>query len=389
METNGTQPRDGILDPQDSETVSLPPELEALDRWAANPNDPAAFEAAMAALAPGGNPDDLATARTALVMAANEQTRESVRAQLREWMADQKPLPPAASFRAAAQISDPMPRPILAAAGMGGALLAEGAVCLLSGAGGTAKSTLAATLALDVAHGGELVNPDGMDGLAKGFSRLFDVRPGPVMIASYEDPAGVVTWRLRELAHARSAAAGVLERVHVAHMAGLPLYGPHSLYTARPEPLRGWAHLWAAADRIRPALVIVDPALGAYTGEANHLAAVREFMSALASEASARGCGVLVVAHSNKAARARDNDDPFDPGHVGGAGAWADADRGVLTLTGRSDDRTLAVAKANWGRAYVKTQLAPMANDAGALIGFNADPDGWTASTGAKTTTAN
>ena len=144
-----------------------------------------------------------------------------------------------------------------------------------------------------------------------------------------------------------------------------------------------------AADRIRPALVIVDPALGAYTGEANHLAAVREFMSALASEASARGCGVLVVAHSNKAARARDNDDPFDPGHVGGAGAWADADRGVLTLTGRSDDRTLAVAKANWGRAYVKTQLAPMANDAGALIGFNADPDGWTASTGAKTTTAN
>ena len=36
---------------------------------------------------------------------------------------------------------------------MSGAILSEGAVCLLSGAGGAAKSTLATTLALDVASG--------------------------------------------------------------------------------------------------------------------------------------------------------------------------------------------------------------------------------------------
>ena len=45
----------------------------------------------------------------------------------------------------ASNITDPLPRPILRAAGMSGAVLAEGAVCLLSGAGGAAKSTLATT----------------------------------------------------------------------------------------------------------------------------------------------------------------------------------------------------------------------------------------------------
>ena len=257
---------------------------------------------------------------------------------------------------------------------MSGAVLAEGAVCLLSGAGGAAKSTLATTLALDVAYGGDLA--DGADGMGKGFSGLFDVRPGPVMVASYEDPAGVSGWRLRELARARGATDAALGRIHVAHTAGLPLYGPtdNGLYNARPEPMRGWAHLWAAADIIRPALVVIDPALDAYTGDPNNLAAVREFVSALGAEAAARSCGVLLVAHSRKAARGKDSD-PFDPGQVGGVGAWADAARGVLTLTGQGDNRTLAIAKANWGRAFVLAQLAPVSNDAGALIGF--DTDGW------------
>ena len=65
------------------------------------------------------------------------------------------------------------------------------------------------------------------------------------------------------------------------------------------------------------------------------------------------------MAHSRKAARGKDSD-PFDPGQVGGVGAWADAARGVLTLTGQGDNRTLAIAKANWGRAFVLAQLAPV-----------------------------
>ena len=73
---------------------------------------------------------------------------------------------------------------------MSGTVLAEGEVCLLNGAGGAAKSTLATTLALDVGYGGELADPYKADGMGRGFSGLFEVRPGPVMMASYEDPAG-------------------------------------------------------------------------------------------------------------------------------------------------------------------------------------------------------
>ena len=369
--------RDGILDPRASESVAKPPEIEAFDRWAAEPDNLAAWEAARRWLAhTAGDVDEaLDVARTALLLAHAGPERERARRELLDLLDDRRPLAASAHFRPAATITDPLPRPILRAAGMSGAVLADGAVCLLSGAGGAAKSTLATTLALDMAYGGQLVDPDRGGGMGTGFSGLFDVRPGPVMVASYEDPAGVLSWRLKDLARARGAEDAVRNRVHVAHMVGMPLYGPTESYNARPEPLRGWAHLWAAADIIRPALVVIDPALDAYTGDPNNLAAVREFVSALGAEAAARSCGVLLVAHSRKAARGKDSD-PFDPGQVGGVGAWADAARGVLTLTGQGDNRTLAIAKANWGRAFVLAQLAPVSNDAGALIGFDG-PDGW------------
>ena len=370
--------RDGILDPRASEPVAKPPEIEAVDRWAAEPDNLAAWEAARRWLAhAAGDVDDVMdVARTALLLAPDGPERERARRELLDLLDDRRPLPASAHFRPAATITDPLPRPILRAAGMSGAVLADGAVCLLSGAGGAAKSTLATTLALDMAYGGQLVDPDRGGGMGTGFSGLFDVRPGPVMVGSYEDPAGVLSWRLKDLARARGAEDAVRNRVHVAHMVGMPLYGPTESYNARPEPLRGWAHLWAAADIIRPALVVIDPALDAYTGDPNNLAAVREFVSALGAEAAARSCGVLLVAHSRKAARGKDAD-PFDPGQVGGVGAWADAARGVLTLTGQGDNRTLAIAKANWGKAFVLAQLAPVSNDAGALIGFDG-PDGWT-----------
>ena len=61
---------------------------------------------------------------------------------------------------------------------MSGAVLAEGAVCLLSGAGGAAKSTLATTLALDVAYGGELADR-GPTGWARGSLACSTCGPGP------------------------------------------------------------------------------------------------------------------------------------------------------------------------------------------------------------------
>ena len=54
----------------------------------------------------------------------------------------------------------------------------------------------------------------------------------------------------------------------------------------------------------------------------------------------------MLVAHSRRAVKGADAD-PYDPGQVGRVGAWADAARGVLTLTGQEDERTLAISKAN------------------------------------------
>ena len=50
--------RDGILDSHPSERVKMPPELAAFDRWGADPNDLAKWEAAMAALAPAAGADN-------------------------------------------------------------------------------------------------------------------------------------------------------------------------------------------------------------------------------------------------------------------------------------------------------------------------------------------
>ena len=50
--------RDGILDSHPSERVKMPPELAAFDRWDADPNDLAKWEAAMAALAPAAGADN-------------------------------------------------------------------------------------------------------------------------------------------------------------------------------------------------------------------------------------------------------------------------------------------------------------------------------------------
>ena len=369
---------DRIHEPESETPVVLPPEIEAalhaarkFDAYATSQNWQALKER-LDAVRPAAEDSDLVEL---VKMAVSESwERESALRHLDALLERRRPPTPEQTFRPVSAITDALPRPILRAKGLSGAVLAEGAVCLLSGAGGSAKSTLAGTIALDVAYGGDSVD----EHMASGFSRLFDVRSGGVLIGSYEDPAAFVSWRLRHLAEARDAPDGVLDRIQVAHMAGLPLYGPSDssggLYTARPERLRGWTHLWESAEKNGARLVIIDPALDAYVGEGNNLAAVREFVSALGAEARRLRCGVLLVAHSNKDAR-RGND-PFDPGQVGGASAWTDAARAVLTLTGSADERKLAIAKANWGRAFVLANLLQVERDA-ALVGFDADPAGW------------
>ena len=124
-----------------------------------------------------------------------------------------------------------------------------------------------------------------------------------------------------------------------------------------------WAPLWAAVRAMdpEPSMVVIDPASSTLDGvSVNESGPVRAFMGALAREANAAGCGVLVVAHDTKAARAAagESGDP-GPGAVAGSATWTDAARGVLYLSwkGKLADRDtdrrreLRCVKANYARS--------------------------------------
>ena len=183
-----------------------------------------------------------------------------------------------------------------------------------------------------------------------------------------------------------------LDRVHVLPLRGRPVHGPRELpgarsgsYADRPVPLPGWWDLWRAVEETGAQLVMLDPALGAFVGEANAAAAVREFLMLLAEEADLHDAGVLIVAHSRKAARSKDAAGD-DVGHVAGSTHWVDGVRGVLTLhrEGERDDRhhVLRVAKANYGPSELECRLTPITigsvGTAGGMpVAFKAGPGGW------------
>ena len=308
---------------------------------------------------------------------------------------------PVGILRAALDIDEPKPRRaqpvtkitgnrpdrLLSAFGEKGALLSVGGVLILAGEGGVAKSPLALSVALTMAAGSD----DTYGALHGG---LFEGRGGPTLVASYEDWPVVSADRLRKLADKswqkteRTIGTKALARVHVLDLSGCALFGPveaksgAAFYNSRHYRLPGWDDLWGEVERTGARLVVIDPAQSAYVGDANNAAPVREFMGALAAQAVALKCGVLLVAHSNKSARgtvSRGRDsryDPFDPGNVAGSTHWTDAARGVLTLTydrakgARPGDRVLAVSKANYGPSRILCNVDPVRAPSGEICGF-------------------
>ena len=277
------------------------------------------------------------------------------------------------------------PKPILGCAGMSGAVLSEGEICVLSAAGGTGKSTLAVSTALSVAMvEGDLNKPVPLMG------SIFHGYGGTVVYATYEDPPSVIRWKLRELARLWDSekdtrATDALKKVGIISMRGWPLYGPvgeHASYNTVPGRMPGWDHLWELVDEAKPLLIIIDPALTAFVGEANSPTQAMSFLEALSSEAGKRRAGILLLAHSTKSSRSS-RADPFHPGMVSGTGAWTDHVRGVLTMgqynpntsdspqrssrqsrQGGQDDKmeetpVLRVYKANWGPSRITVGLTP------------------------------
>ena len=268
-------------------------------------------------------------------------------------------------FKPVSEITPKLPPPILGAKGMGGAVLTEGNVCVLSGQGGVAKSTLTASIALSFAactpmeSGGTVALKDG----------IFEGTGGRVMIASFEDSRETISYRLKGLAEIwheggqdRRIWRASKKNIHCANL-------PEPLYIGEgfdlPRPTMAWNYLWETANGFDPKLIVIDPIIGAYLSNGNNPPEVFDFVKALAREAGKFGAGVLLVGHSNKAARQSAKYDPFDAGHIAGTGAWTDAARGVMTLTrdgreGNEGRTNLAISKANFGPSYIETHVRPI-----------------------------
>ena len=151
-----------------------------------------------------------------------------------------------------------------------------------------------------------------------------------------------------------------------------PIFGPDPytpLYNARPTRLEGWDEVVQAAEKIKPMLIVIDPALCAFVADSNNAAAVSEFLLCMRDLAMMFDNGVVVVTHSTKGARgsrSRRGQDAADPGQVLGAGAWTDRCRSAMTLTTDSDGQPrLAITKANMGPANIAIRLIPVLGKGG------------------------
>ena len=239
------------------------------------------------------------------------------------------------------------------------AVLSVGEVAILASPGGLGKSTLVLEIAIAA-----VTETENEFSTACGLR----VRPGPVVLVSYEDSTGRIAGRIQRMTGTKFP-----KRIHIWAQPD-PLFVGNDRGTAAPAS--SWRALWDAVTVIEPSLVVVDPASAALSGVSmNDSGPVRAFVRELTHEATAAGCGVLVVAHDTKAARnaARTGDDP-GAGAVAGSATWHDAARGVLYMRRENKSRILDCIKANYGRSGWSVTLAERLDPSGRFTGFDVQP---------------
>ena len=208
------------------------------------------------------------------------------------------------------------------------------------------------------------------------------VRPGPVLLVSYEDRPARIAARLRRM----RVSEGALKRLHIA-IDPEPLWKPSDRAAGGACVTAAFRALSEQLDALRPSLVVLDP-ISAAAGSLNlnDGGAARSAVRSLARLSADRGVGFLVVAHDTKSARESARADSDRPGRLPGAGAvagsaqWFDAMRGVLYLRlGPQDapniDRELVALKVNNGVDGWNVPLARDNNDEGVFQGFRLTAD--------------
>ena len=256
-----------------------------------------------------------------------------------------------------------------------------GEPALLSAPGGAGKSYLALAVAAAAVTGERLGN-EGYEQLEPAIACGLGVRPGPVVICSYEDRP-VRTWhRLRSILSRGDGhrTANDFKPDHALDVCDdpAPLYASDGKPGAVAAPTDYWRRLWAHVARLEASLLIIDPASAAVAGiSMNDSAPVRDFMRRLAAASEATSCGVLIIAHDTKAARneAALGGNP-GAGAVAGSATWYDAARGVLYLHHYGPRRLLRCIKANHGRAGGGWLLREVETERGWFQGFATDLHG-------------
>ena len=269
---------------------------------------------------------------------------------------------PLSVFRRVDEIDEPAAPRILSAYGQPGALLPEGEVAVLTGAGGTGKSAMLADIAL------ALTTPQG-SGHARHAGGIIEAHgdPAPVLWLAFEEPIPAIRDRLKALDPDGKRGRN---RIRIVDMRALQnplerrLFGPADDYPYRIEPQAGMGLLERAIeaageadpDGRAPRLVIVDTLLRGFSGDPHRAGDVLAYMDGLGLLARRHRLGILGVAHSTKAVRSGGEkpEELLDPGAVSGHGQWLDAPRTAMCLTGHHDDQAgryhrLTVTKTNVG----------------------------------------
>ncbi len=204
--------------------------------------------------------------------------------------------------------------------------LPRGMLALLAGAPGAGKSTLAMAFAATVSSGGRW--PDGTR-----------CEPADVVIWSGEDDPK------RTLAPRLAAAGADLRRCHFVESTR-DAEGPRPF-----DPATDMPRLARVLERIRPALLVLDPIVSAVTGDSHKNAEVRRGLAPVVELAEKLDAAVLGITHTNKNTSGRE---PWE--RVTGSLAFSAVARVVLfAVTNRNTEendlppRLLARVKSNIG----------------------------------------
>jgi archaellum biogenesis ATPase FlaH len=218
-------------------------------------------------------------------------------------------------------IDNPSPPPAFVWEG----LVPRGFVCLLSGHGGSGKSTLSLQLAVAVAMGLPLLG--------------VPTQPGRVLVFSGEDSGPLLRHRLAEVCraldvnpHALASRLMVLDATEEPGLyRELSEFGRHTV-----EPTPTFHRLAEIVTEWQPSLIVADNASDCFEGSENDRAQVRAFVRGLAnlSRQSESRPAVLLLTHTPKQA-VRGGGESYS-----GSTAWHNSARARLSLTPAKDDET-------------------------------------------------